>query len=204
MARRTDWSISALRFAAMCCIVACHLCQRYGLAAAWALNVGVQVFLVISGWLYGLHADISGVGNWYGKRLLRIAVPYWLVLVPLLIADALLTMHVPSAQQVFLSLTGVRTGSIPNGHHLWYVSAILLCYLMTPLLSWIWKRWRFWPIALIAALVLFTGNHLAAQGMWCCCYVLAFGIGRLVREGAPERRAMTATAICCGGGASPR
>ena len=49
-----DWSISALRLASMVAIVACHICQANGLAAAWWLNAGVQVFLVISGYLYGV------------------------------------------------------------------------------------------------------------------------------------------------------
>ena len=199
MARRTDWSISVLHLAAMCCIVACHLCQCYGLAAAWALNVGVQVFLAISGWLFGLRADIDGVGHWYGRRLLRIAVPYWLVLLPLLVTDALLTAHAPTAKETVLSLVMVRSGSVPNGAHLWYVSCILLCYLVTPLLGWLWKRWRVLPVLVVAACLLFAGNLVVPQGMWCSCYAAAFAVGRIVRDGLPERRAMGATAIVAGG-----
>lgn len=200
MGRRTDWSISLLRLVAMCCIVACHLCQCYGLAAAWALNVGVQVFLAISGWLYGLRPDIDGVGRWYGRRLLRIAVPYWLVLVPLLVADALLTTHAPTAKQVVLSLAMVRSGSVPNGAHLWYVSCVLLCYLATPFLGWLWRRWRVWPVLAVTAVLLVMGNRAVPQGMWCSCYAAAFAVGRLVRDGASERRAMGTAAAVAGGG----
>lgn len=195
--RHTDWSISTLRFVAMLCIVACHICQLYGLAAAWVLNVGVQVFLVISGWLYGLHANFTDTNRWYGRRLVRIVVPYWLVLIPLLMADALLTAHVPTMKQVILSVTCVRSGLVPNGAHLWYVSAILLCYLVTPLLGWLWSRWRFWPIVLFSAILFAVGNRLVAEGMWCCCYVMAFGVGRLVRDGVPEVHALSGVAIIC-------
>ena len=69
MVGRKDWSISTIRMLAMCSIVACHLCQLYGLPAAWVLNIGVQVFLMISGWLYGLRPDFSDIRNWYAKRL---------------------------------------------------------------------------------------------------------------------------------------
>ena len=33
MVGRKDWSISTIRMLAMCSIVACHLCQLYGLPA---------------------------------------------------------------------------------------------------------------------------------------------------------------------------
>lgn len=201
MTRRTDWSISALRALSMFCIVACHLCQCYGFGAAWALNIGVQVFFVISGWLYGLHADVEGVGRWYGRRLLRIAVPYWLVLVPLLLADAFFTPHVPTVKQATLSLAMIRSGSVPNGAHLWYVSTILFCYLINPLLASLWKHWRFLPIGAVGVLVFLAGGRIVAEGFWCFCYVIAFGIGRLVRGGVSDRRAMAVTAICAGGGA---
>jgi hypothetical protein len=148
----------------MCCIVACHLCQCYGLAVAWILNDGVQVFYVISGWLFGLHADIGDIGYWYGKRLLRIVVPYWLELASLFAADTLPTIHVPTARQAVPSLVCVRSGLVPHGAHLCYVGEILLCYLMTLLLDGEWRSWRLRPIALTAAILLLFGDRIVAGG----------------------------------------
>lgn len=63
-----DYSISCARFIAMCFIVACHMMQRDGFASningahiEWAFwfNVGVQMFLFISGVLYGLKDKID-------------------------------------------------------------------------------------------------------------------------------------------------
>ena len=200
MEKRNDWSISALRMAAMCSIVACHLCQLYGLGAAWVLNIGVQVFLVISGWLYGMRPDIADVGAWYARRLLRICLPYWLVLIPLLLVDAFFASQAVTAKTVLLSITCVRSGSVPNAAHFWYISAMLLCYLVTPLLGALWRRWGSWPLVLCACVFLLAGNHIVAQGAWCVDYVIAFVLGRLVRDGMQEKKVLGMTAVVSGGG----
>ncbi len=52
-------AISLVRIMAMFSIVLCHVFQAYNNSLAWRFNVGVQVFLVLSGYLYG-HKEISG------------------------------------------------------------------------------------------------------------------------------------------------
>ena len=195
MAKRNDWSISALRLLSMCSIVACHICQLYGLGIAWVLNIGVQVFLVISGWLYGMRPDVVDAGCWYIKRLLRICLPYWLVLIPLLVVDVFLATQVVTVKNVILSIAGVRSGSVPNAAHLWYISVMLLCYLVTPILSVLWRRLGLWPLVLFAFAFLFFGNCVVAQGIWCVDYVIAFILGRLVRDGFQEKKALSVTSI---------
>ena len=195
MAKRNDWSISALRLLSMCSIVACHICQLYGLGIAWVLNIGVQVFLVISGWLYGMRPDVVDAGCWYIKRLLRICLPYWLVLIPLLVVDVFFATQVVTVKTVILSIAGVRSGSVPNAAHLWYISVMLLCYLVTPILSVLWRRLGLWPLVLFAFAFLFFGNCVVAQGIWCVDYVIAFILGRLVRDGFQEKKALSVTSI---------
>lgn len=50
---KRDAAVSLIRLLAISAIVVCHLLQYSGSELAWWLNVGVQVFLCISGWLYG-------------------------------------------------------------------------------------------------------------------------------------------------------
>ena len=200
MAKRNDWSISALRLLSLCSIVACHICQLYGLGIAWVLNIGVQVFLVISGWLYGMRSDVDAVGCWYVKRLLRICLPYWLVLIPLLVVDVFFASQVVTVKIAILSTAGVRSGSVPNGAHLWYISVMLLCYLVTPILSALWRRLGLWPLVLFVFAFLLFGNRVVAQGIWCADYVIAFILGRLVRDGIQEKKALWVTSIIFGGG----
>lgn len=69
-----DYSISYFRFIAMCFIVLCHIMQRdvfstsiAGANIKWAFwfNIGVQMFLFLSGYLYG-KKDIK-------RKILRIS-----------------------------------------------------------------------------------------------------------------------------------
>jgi hypothetical protein len=194
--RCTDWSISVSRITAMPCIAAYHLCQLRNLAAAWSLNVGVQVFLVISGWLCGLRAFVTDAGCWHWWQLVRIGVPYWAILLLLFAADVLFAVHASTMRRAVLSVPCVRSGPVPNGAHLWYVSVILL---IASMLGLLWMRWRLWPSPL-SPLSLFTvGNRLVVEGS-CFCYVMAFGMGRLAREGVPETRALPAVVIVCSAG----
>ena len=49
------YNISLLRLIATLSILICHIFQFYNNFLAWWLNVGVVVFLIISGYLYGLR-----------------------------------------------------------------------------------------------------------------------------------------------------
>lgn len=77
-----DYSISFVRFIAMICIISCHIMQRDGFSTyiygariewAWWFNVGVQMFLFISGYLYGQKDKIDTV-SFYKKAFPKILV----------------------------------------------------------------------------------------------------------------------------------
>lgn len=78
-------AISYLRVAAMTSIVVCHFMQALDNHWAWVFNIGVQVFLLMSGFLYG-HKHITGWWQWYRRRFIRIYVPFilfFITIVPL-------------------------------------------------------------------------------------------------------------------------
>lgn len=50
---KKDESISLIRLCAFCMIFTCHILQYWGQELAWWFNIGVQIFLCISGYLYG-------------------------------------------------------------------------------------------------------------------------------------------------------
>ena len=78
-------AISCLRVLAMFSIVSCHFMQALDNHWAWVFNLGVQVFLLISGFLFG-HQHITNWMSWWGKRFLRIYIPFiifFLAVVPL-------------------------------------------------------------------------------------------------------------------------
>lgn len=61
-------AISYLRIWAFLCIITCHFLQYYENNLAWVLNIGVQIFLAISGILYG-RKDIGKPMAFYNKRI---------------------------------------------------------------------------------------------------------------------------------------
>ena len=68
-------SISYVRLIAMAMIVSCHFCQFYKNELAWWLNVGVQIFFILSGLLYSRKTIISPI-DWLKKNLHKILIPY--------------------------------------------------------------------------------------------------------------------------------
>lgn len=62
-------SLTYIRVFAMFSIILCHLFQTYHLVG-WSdiFNMGVQVFFVMSGFLYG-YKQIDNWREWYIKRL---------------------------------------------------------------------------------------------------------------------------------------
>ena len=77
-------AISYIRLIAMILIVICHFLQFYGYKLAFYLNIGVQLFFIISGYLYG-NKDIDNIVPFLKKRFRKILVPYWimaLVMIP--------------------------------------------------------------------------------------------------------------------------
>lgn len=79
-------AISYLRILALACIVSCHFLQALGNRWAWVLNIGVQIFFFISGYLYG-HKYVENWVDWFVRRIKRVYLPFimaagfWLILI---------------------------------------------------------------------------------------------------------------------------
>jgi len=102
-------------------------------------QLGVTIFCAMSGYFaLGAGADPSP-WRWLGRRLERIYIPLWLTLLPLFAASAMV-----GDKQVSVSLivsefagTGLFThGTELVGVHLWFISLILVCYLLAAGVRW--------------------------------------------------------------------
>lgn len=116
----------------MCSIIACHFCQYYESEWAWWLNVGVQVFFIISGFLYGTKAIEEPIG-WLKKQFKKILLPYYIFLIFAIIGYILVAPDKIGVKNIVSSVFTV--GQIKGIGHLWFVSNILFCYLITPYLA---------------------------------------------------------------------
>ena len=131
MHKSYNHTVSFIRLLSMLMIISCHIFQYYDHVLAYVLNVGVQVFLVMSGYLYGTK-EIDSVKSFYIKQFKKILVPYYVFLI---FAICLYYFSAPQYldyKKVVLSFLTV--GNLDGLGHLWFIKYILLCYLLVPIL----------------------------------------------------------------------
>lgn len=132
-------NIQLIRIISMFFILFCHFCNemhnKYGNILGQFFNVGVFIFLFISGYLFG-KKEIKNIKEWYIKRFCRIFIPVWIWTIIINI------VYLIKGQEI--SLIGVISyvfnlqgffGATEGLEHLWFLSLIMICYLITPILE---------------------------------------------------------------------
>ena len=168
---------------AMMFIVICHVMQYYDVELAWWFNVGVQIFLCISGYLYG-RKRILDILVFYRKNFVKILIDYEIVVFAAVAATVLFTDTVITVEEIAGAVLTVST--IAGGAHLWFIPTILMCYLLTPLYERIFSRAEQSHKLLVpAAVLLFVMNELVFRQMfsyfnaaWVNCYLIGFALRR--------------------------
>lgn len=177
---RQNSAISLIRLLSTTAIVLCHVLQYYGLELAYWFNIGVQIFFVMSGYLYG-NKTIDRPIDFYRKRLKKILVPYYLLLLPSVLLYYFFAPEILEMSSVIKSLFLV--GIIQGMNHLWFVRYIIVCYLMTPALYWLKKKsikfstkymfliWCLTIVMVICGGMIIEKNFLAAC---LTCYIVGY------------------------------
>lgn len=129
-------AVSVLRVLAMTAILVCHILQSYDNQWAWVLNVGVQIFLVLSGFLYG-HKNVDNWRIWFSSRLRKLYVPFVLFAVLCLGIMKAFTETSVKLRDLIVYLFDMQGifGGVNGLNHLWFMTAIALCYVVTPILQ---------------------------------------------------------------------
>jgi len=126
-----------IRCIAVALILVTHICQEYKIGLAQYTNIGVQMFLVISGFLMGQSETISWK-KWALRRFLRLIPSYYIILLlTAIVYWLILDKNIVDFQFVshFTTLHFLFFPSYPFwGGHLWYITAIALCYAIFPIL----------------------------------------------------------------------
>lgn len=136
-----DYAISLSRIVACVFIFMCHYVQETGnavlSASAQFFNVGVFIFFMLSGYLYGSR-DIKkdGVLNFYKKRAKKIFIPLYIVAIVGIIALSIEGYFFEWYQYVALlfNLQGFFANIWGIGQ-VWFLTIIMICYIITPLLQ---------------------------------------------------------------------
>ena len=178
-----DANISFCRLVAMCFIVGCHILQHYNNELAWWFNCGVQIFICISGFLYGQRK----VDDWYQfikNRFLKILSGYYVCLIIDLFFMMAFSNQVIGVKNIILMI--FCKGTITGLGHLWFVGTILFCYLLTPLLSKVYNDLRNKKCFIILFLgisgilcVIIEIHTPQFNPIWILCYILGYLIGKL-------------------------
>ena len=185
--RTNDYSISLVRFIATVAIIICHIFQYLDIELMWWFNVGVQIFLCMSGYLYGRKGLIDNDFTFYKKNLSKVLINYYVVTVPMFIVTTVFVAKSFSGT-TFMQFLFTKA-SIPGGEHLWYIPYCIICYLITPILSRFFEANKDKHITLkfiilgfcVAAVIeLFFQFFVAA---WFICYMLGYFLGHLSLKG---------------------
>lgn len=127
-------ALSMIRVFAMALIVACHIAQYYELQIAWILNVGVQVFFIMSGFLFGRLDLPASPMEFYKKRVAKVYIPYLIWLLVVIAIYAVFHLYHFNVKQIVLYLLNLQRFSVPiDGlNHLWFLTVLMFGYLLTP------------------------------------------------------------------------
>lgn len=179
-------AISLIRMISFIFIIACHILQGLGNELAFWFNVGVQIFFVVSGFLFA-QKEIKNAKEWYIKRIKRIMVPYLLFLVIFVLFKILISHDYVNPKALVSAVLGLQgfTSSINGLSHTWFISYILICYLITPLLQKLdikqLKPLKFYInifLIILAIQILYTFGIINIFPPYICCYILGYFLSK--------------------------
>ena len=134
-------AVNIIRICGALLIFLCHACNESGTALGGILgqvfNIGVPIFFVLSGYLHSMKSIPNSVGTWYWKKAIRIMVPLYIFL-SILAIIYLVTGHKINLivwLQTIIPICGITQNYISGCGHLWFITHLLICYAITPLLQ---------------------------------------------------------------------
>lgn len=186
-----------LRAVGMLMILLCHFTQQsdnsYLVMSSQFFNIGNNIFFIMSGFLFGIQGKaFNSMVQWYKKRVKRIYVPYEMMIIVLFLVHIVLGIQLNARQwgKQFLGLQG--WSGVAGATHTWFITSLLICYLLTPLISEIVlnakeNRKKIWKIIVIVfvipiGLAYLTSSDTATIFTPVCWYTLAYILGNRFSE----------------------
>lgn len=122
-------------------IFLCHACNESGSVVGGMLgqifNVGVPIFFILSGYLHGQKETPKNKLKWYGRKLYRLLLPLYIFIAALAVSYLAggLPIDLSLWWQTIIPICGLTQKYIPGCGQLWFLTHLLICYLLTPLLQ---------------------------------------------------------------------
>ncbi len=136
--KKDNRAVVYVRALATVFILLCHLTQFSVLEpvqlSAQFFNVGVELFILISGFLYGRRKIGEAPWSWFGRKMKKIVVPVGILLVFIILVHILKGQLISfwGCVATAVNLQGILLQTVQGMGHLWYLSAAMLCWLLTP------------------------------------------------------------------------
>lgn len=142
-----DRAIELVRVVAMFMIIFDHMIEPINLPLksifSQFFNSGIYIFIFLSGYLAG-QKEICNWKKWYIKKIKRIMIPYWIV-IAVCFAYETICLHNFNWKLwlvMFCNLQGIF-GTTYTTVPLWFVTLIMILYLLTPIYSKMKKNRRY-------------------------------------------------------------
>jgi peptidoglycan/LPS O-acetylase OafA/YrhL len=189
-------ALDELKGVAILLIILYHAGGVLGLSSAPHGEIGVDMFVILSGIGLALSRDTSGAGRFLLRRFWRIYPAYWIVLSAFLLGDALLLGRRFSAADILLHYLGIQGWfgdfyALSINDSFWFVTLIVTLYVLYAVLRPLARRpdqlllWGF-VVSLLLAVYhyrtrqLIGFDHLSHRIPG---FFLGLLAGRLMREG---------------------
>ncbi len=134
-------SIDLIRICGAFFIFLCHACNESGSSIGVALgqvfSVGVPIFFILSGYLHGQRTAPTSKLRWYLKKLKRLLMPLYIFVVILAVLYRVVELPIDMScwWQTIVPICGLTQIYIPGCGQLWFLTHLLACYLITPVLQ---------------------------------------------------------------------
>ncbi len=145
------------------------------------LVVGVQFFFIISGFLYGKRL-INDWKTFFIKRIKKVYIPFVVFLMSMFLIYWVMDPEVLNTKKILFYLFNLqgfeflsrRLGdSIPYLSHLWFITILFCCLLVTPLLQWA-RKYGIWSILIVSLLFTINCWHLHQTPLYIFLYSLSY------------------------------
>lgn len=199
MVKYKNQSIQLIRIIAMFMIIFDHILGKVTFPMQkiiiQVLNSGVFIFLLLSGFLYG-NKEIINWKKWFCNRFIKICIPLWIFMVIDLAIEAIVwnTFDIKYFFIYAFNLQGIFGVNI-GGTNLWFLTLIMVCYMITPILQWIKSKKLNKVVAILYVVVAVVLQIILAYatdiGMvaghtlsWCIIaigmYVVGYFVGNII------------------------
>ena len=136
-------ALSFIRVAAMLSIIIGHWCTWKGINTFQLGGLGVEIFLLLSGYLYGTK-DIPDKISWGRYRMLRLMPPLWITvalhqIILVFIGEPLrgksILLYLFDLQGLNRVLINAKLPTFLGMGQTWFITVIAICYLLMSLIK---------------------------------------------------------------------